>query len=116
MSAGEATQGQPERFSRDASTPIQTSIWKLPGINKVMFYAAAIYLHVALGTIIDETHPRLQRSSGLDDLSRDFLDRLADCFARSGSKLKDARDHVSATAMERKITVYICQKQKLRGQ
>ena len=54
----------------------------------------------------------LQPSSNLDNLSRDFLDRLADCFARSGSKLKDARDHVSATAMvknkrEKKITVYI---------
>ena len=112
MSAGEAIQGQPARFSRDASTPIQTSIWKLPGIDKVTFYAAAIYLHVALGTMIDETHPMLQPSSELNNLERDFLDRLADCFARSGSKLKDARDHVSATAMvknkrEKKITVYI---------
>lgn len=112
MSAAEATQGQPERFSRDASTPIQTSIWKLPGIDKVTFYAAAIYLHVALGTIIDKNDLRLQPSSVLDDLSREFLDRLADCFARSGSKLKDARDHVSAAAMvrkqkEKKITVYI---------
>ena len=55
---------------------------------------------------------------GTPEATQDFLDRFADCFARS--KLEDARDHVSATAMVRNekdkiITLYIAKNQSEKG-
>ncbi len=55
---------------------------------------------------------------GTPEATQDFLDRFADCFARS--KLEDARDHVSATAMvknekEKIITLYIAKNQSEKG-
>ncbi|KIW21366.1 hypothetical protein PV08_01946 [Exophiala spinifera] len=84
-----------------------STVWRLPGIDKDSFYAAALYLHAAAENL--ETKPFWEASDAFPD-ERNFLDHLANCFARS--KLQDARDHVSATAMvrnkERKtITVYI---------
>ena len=83
------------------------SLWKLPGFDKETFYAAALYLHAAAGSL--ESKPWI-RGPKTPEATRKFLDCLADCFARS--KLKDARDHVSATAMvrdgkEKRITLYI---------
>jgi hypothetical protein len=83
------------------------SLWTIPGIDKNTFYAAALYLH----TVVEQLEGRSWfRGPKTDLATRDFLDRLADCFARS--KLPDKRDHVSATAMVRdeehkKITLYI---------
>ncbi|KAI3330739.1 hypothetical protein F4824DRAFT_477551 [Ustulina deusta] len=88
------------------STP-NSSLWKIPGIEKDTFYAAALFLHVKAGEL--EGRP-WARGPKTPQATRAFLDHLADCFARS--KLRDARDHVSATTMvredqHRKITLYI---------
>ncbi|KAG8164512.1 hypothetical protein KVR01_006430 [Diaporthe batatas] len=89
----------------------QKSIWNLPGLEKTSFYAAALYLHVAAkGQLRDaEHHGQHYQPKTKRDL-RDFLDRLADCFARS--KDEDAQAHVSATGMvldeqQRRITIYV---------
>ncbi|KAF2807338.1 uncharacterized protein BDZ99DRAFT_522953 [Mytilinidion resinicola] len=88
-----------------------SSIWNIPGLDKDTFYAAALYLHASKGQL--EGKP-LARAPKTPQATRDFLDRLADCFARS--KLQDARDHVSATAMvrndeQKEITLYIAKNQ-----
>lgn len=88
-----------------------SSIWKLPGLDKETFYAAALYLHAARGELNGKPSSREPKTP---ETTREFLDCLADCFARS--KLQDARDHVSATAMARneeqkKITLYIAKNQ-----
>ncbi len=80
---------------------------EIPGIDQDTFYAAALYLHAAVGEL--EGRGWFRGPFTRED-TRDFLDRLADCFARS--KLWDAPDHVSATAMvkneeQKKITLYI---------
>ncbi|MCJ1469186.1 hypothetical protein MMC07_007819, partial [Pseudocyphellaria aurata] len=74
----------------------QGTLWALPGIDQDTFYAAALYLHTAAETLTSRLSYLNSRTSQEE---RDFLDRLADCFARS--KGEDARDHVSATAMAR---------------
>ena len=90
-----------------AQTDSSSSLWKLPGIDKDTFYAAALYLH----TVADGLEGRLWPRGPRTRLStRNFLDSLADCFARS--KARDAPDHVSATAMVRssqrkQITLYV---------
>ncbi|KAI9686003.1 MAG: hypothetical protein M1822_003986 [Bathelium mastoideum] len=91
------------------------SLWTIPGLDKNTFYAAALYLHVTAGSL--ESSPLVRRPK-TPQATRDFLDHLADCFARS--KRKDARDHVSATAMVRNdeaktITLYIAKNQSEKG-
>ncbi|KAK6860527.1 hypothetical protein PG995_004163 [Apiospora arundinis] len=92
-------------------TDSQKNIWNIPGLDKNSFYAAALYLHVAAkGQLRDAEHHGRHHQSKTDRNFRDFLDRLADCFARS--KDKDAQAHVSATGMvldeqQRKMTVYV---------
>lgn len=89
----------------------ERNIWNIPGLDKTSFYAAALYLHVAAkGQLRDAEHhgPHYQPKTKRD--FRDFLDRLADCFARS--KDEDAQAHVSATGMvldeqQRRITIYV---------
>jgi hypothetical protein len=117
MSAPKIAQSVAIRSSKDTSSSVETSgsIWRLPGLDKVTFYAVALYLHVVIGNI--KVDP-LYRQPNTREPTRDFLDCLADCFARS--KLQDARDHVSATAMvrndnEKKITVYISKNKSYRG-
>ena len=92
-----------------------SSIWELPGLDKDTFYAAALYLHAARG---DLSGKPLFHYVGTPVATQDFLDRFADCFARS--KLEDARDHVSATTMVRNekdkiITLYIAKNQSEKG-
>ena len=92
----------------------KNSMWRLPGLDKDSFYAAALYLHVAIGEM--EIKPMI-RPPNTPEKTRDFLDRLADCFARS--KERDARDHVSATSMSRdneqkRITLYIAKNQSYK--
>ena len=99
--------------SDSVSTP-KSSLWKLPGLDKDTFYAAALFLSVAKGNVNAGRHYREPKTS--EDI-RDFLDHLADCFARS--KDQDRRDHVSATAMVRNekrktITLYIAKNQSER--
>lgn len=84
------------------------SLWNLPGFDKTTFYAAALYLHAAAGQL--KAPPVRSMEPQTDEKTRNFLDRLADCFA--WSKSPSARAHVTATALvrddtERKITVYI---------
>ncbi|MCJ1403201.1 hypothetical protein MMC11_006424 [Xylographa trunciseda] len=91
------------------------SLWTIPGIDKNTFYAAALFLHTLVGQL--EGLPWF-RGPMTDQATRDFLDRLADCFARS--KLRDRSDHVSATAMVRdeehkKITLYIAKNRSSKG-
>ena len=100
--------------STSVSTP-NSSLWKLPGLDKDTFYAAALLLSVAKGNIEVGRHHREPKTP--EDV-RDFLDHLADCFARS--KLQDRSDHVSATAMVRNetqktITLYIAKNQSEKG-
>jgi hypothetical protein len=83
---------------------LASSIWKLPGLDKTTFYGAALYLHAAAKGQLRETKHRGDdwkfdpHASITHVQTKDFLDRLADCFARS--KSIDAQDHVSATTME----------------
>ncbi|KAI1399014.1 hypothetical protein F4819DRAFT_436380 [Hypoxylon fuscum] len=90
--------------------PVDT-LWNLPGLDKTTFYAAALYLHVAAkGQLRDTEQHRRHHHSRTDGEIQDFLDRLADCFARS--KSTDAQAHVSATAMvldkqQRMIKIYV---------
>lgn len=74
------------------------TVWNLPGINKTEFYAACIYLNAAQK---QQGKTRLlpdpQRELKTSQKTRDFLDHLADCFARS--KDDDKPQHVTATAM-----------------
>jgi hypothetical protein len=91
------------------------SLWDLPGLDKTTFYAASLYLHAARGALEGNL---LRPPTRTPEATRDFLDHLADCFARS--KLEDARDHVSATAMARDekrkiITLYIAKNQSESG-
>jgi hypothetical protein len=93
----------------------KSSLWKLPGLDKETFYAAALYLHVVR---VEFERKPLVRFSETPEATQDFLDRLADCFARS--KLQDARDDVSATPMvrneeQKKITLYIAKNQSEKG-
>ncbi|KAH7345857.1 hypothetical protein BKA66DRAFT_579133 [Pyrenochaeta sp. MPI-SDFR-AT-0127] len=89
-------------------------MWNLPGLDKATFYGAALYLHAAAKGQLRESKHRGDdwgfdpHASITDATTKDFLDRLADCFARS--KSKDAQDHVSATAME--INVDLSQNQR----
>ena len=102
--------------SHDKTTnPANVSIWELPGLDKDTFYAAALYLHAATGVL--KAKPSY-RGSKTPEATRNFLDHLADCFARS--KDQDARDHVSATAMVRnegrkEITLYIAKNKSEKG-
>lgn len=106
---------QPKTSKLESQPPYNSSIWKIPGLDKETFYAAALYLHVVAGELEEKLW---FRESSTPEATRDFLDRLADCFARS--KLQDARDHVSATAMvrtkgQKKITLYIAKNQSNKG-
>ncbi|KAK8046187.1 hypothetical protein PG996_014251 [Apiospora saccharicola] len=101
----------PETITDHPSPNSRRNIWNIPGLDNTSFYAAALYLHVAAkGQLRDaEHHGRHHQPKTKRDF-RDFLDRLADCFARS--KDKDAQAHVSATGMvldeqQRRITVYV---------
>ena len=101
--------------SLEVQSTSKSSLWGLPGLDKDAFYAAALYLHAACGEL--EVKP-LYHPVETPEATRFFLDRFADCFARS--KLADARDHVSATAMVRNekdkvITVYIAKNQSEKG-
>ena len=92
-----------------------SSLWDLPGLDKDTFYAAALYLHAARGELKGTPFYHFVETP---EATRDFLDRVADCFARS--KLEDARDHVSATGMVRNeaqkiITIYIAKNQSEKG-
>lgn len=74
------------------------SVWKLPGLDKKTFYAAALYLHLsAKGQLRDSGQGGAHHVSQTAPENKDLLDRLADCFARS--KSVDPQAHVSATAM-----------------
>ncbi|KAI1270832.1 hypothetical protein F5Y07DRAFT_405053 [Xylaria sp. FL0933] len=93
----------------------ESQLWKIPGLDKDTFYAAALYLHVKAGELEGRAWSRGPKTP---QATRDFLDHLADCFARS--KLRDARDHVSATTMvrddeQRKITLYIAKNRSSKG-
>ncbi|CAO2651293.1 Nn.00g095900.m01.CDS01 [Neocucurbitaria sp. VM-36] len=112
---GAARNTPPENIPK---SNIVGSFWKLPGLDKTTFYGAALYLHAAakgqLREIRDAEWDERRQESIADAMSKDFLDRLADCFARS--KSKDAQDHISATAMEldidlskgrREIRIYV---------
>lgn len=72
-------------------------VWGLPGFDKETFYAAALYLHAAAKGQLREVRTRERYVSTTDEATRDFLDQVADCFARS--KRIDPSAHVTATAM-----------------
>lgn len=99
------------RFKDYRQAATAATLWNLPGLDKTTFYAAALYLHVAAkGQLRDtEQHGAHHRPKTHGEI-QDFLDRLADCFARS--KSRDAQAHVSATAMaldeqHRNIKIYV---------
>lgn len=99
----------------EAQFTSNSSLWDLPGLDKDTFYAAALYLYATRGELKGTP---LYNFVETPEATRDFLDRFADCFARS--KLEDARDHVSATAMvrneaEKIITIYIAKNQSEKG-
>ena len=74
------------------------TVWNLPGINKTEFYAACIYLNAAQKQQgKTRLMPGPQHELKTSQKTRDFLDHLADCFARS--KKDDKPQHVTATAM-----------------
>lgn len=100
----------------DNASSSHTPLWRLPGLDKDTFYAAALYLHAARGTL--SGRQIFGRSIQTPVPTQDFLDRFADCFA--GSKLDDARDHVTATAIvrrqkEKSIIIYIAKNQTEKG-
>lgn len=80
-------------------------VWGLPGFDKETFYAAALYLHAAAKGQLREVRTSQRYTSTTDEGTRDFLDQVADCFARS--KRIDPSAHVTATAMvkHRKATI-----------
>lgn len=89
------------------------SIWNYTGIDKDTFYAAALYLSKTAQHLPVRARPS-NRVPKTPERTREFLDCLADCFARA--KDQTARDHVSATAMVRDdeaktITLYIAKNQ-----
>ncbi|KAJ2976865.1 hypothetical protein NQ176_g4694 [Zarea fungicola] len=91
------------------------SVWELAGIDKDAFYAAALYLSKTTEALPVKRSDRIPKTP---ESTCEFLDRLADCFARA--KDQTARDHVSATAMVRddeakKITLYIAKNQSESG-
>ena len=99
----------------EVQSTCNSSLWGLPCLDKDTFYAAALYLYAAYGEL--EVKPLFRRVE-TPEATQNFLDRFADCFARS--KLEDARDHVSATAMVRNtkdkvITIYIAKNQSEKG-
>ena len=113
MFTGDPDQSALSARSASSST---SSLWRFPGLDETSFYAAALYLHAARGSI--EAEPLFREPKTSQDI-RYFLDHLADCFARS-KLLADRRDHVSATAMVRsenlkKITIYIAKNQSEKG-
>ena len=125
MKSGATTATEPHSLARqpfhtkmsnlEVQSTFNSSLWGLPGLDKDTFYAAALYLHAARGEL--EAEP-LFHPVATPEATRFFLDRFADCFARS--KLADARDHVSATAMVRNekdkvITLYIAKNQSEKG-
>lgn len=78
-------------------SPQVLDVWKLPGFDKDTFYAAALYLHAAAKGQLREVRTQQRQQPATDEATRDFLDHIADCFARS--KLVDPSAHVTATAM-----------------
>ncbi|KAF4628821.1 hypothetical protein G7Y89_g9331 [Cudoniella acicularis] len=115
------------RYS-DITSPVLTnslqdpkafSVWNLPGLDKETFYAAALYLHTAAkGQLRDPSERSIRYETKTDEDTQNFLDRLADCFARS--KTEDPSAHVTATAMViedqlRKITIYISKNHSEKG-
>ncbi|KAL6907287.1 hypothetical protein GGI43DRAFT_257767 [Trichoderma evansii] len=104
-----------QTLNTERGLTFNSSLWNLPGIDNDTFYAAALYLHVAAGQLEERAWSRGPKTP---QTTREFLDSLADCFARS--KLQDARDHVSATAMvrddeQKKIILYIAKNQSQKG-
>ena len=105
-----------EASASDDDAPIvESPLWRLPGLDKDTFYAAALYLHAGVGELRSK---RGKRKPQTPEATRKFLDGLADCFAPS--KLPDARDHVTATAMVRReesktITIYMAKNQSEKG-
>ncbi|KFA68030.1 hypothetical protein S40285_10713 [Stachybotrys chlorohalonatus IBT 40285] len=102
----------PEGEERDIPREGNTiHVWKIPGLDKTSFYASALYLHAAAkGQLRDTEQHGQHHEPTTEPHFRDFLDRLADCFA--GSKGNDAAAHVSATGMvldktARRITIYV---------
>lgn len=101
-------------FTNSPSGQRTLSVWQLPGIDKETFYAAALYLHVAArGQLREPSRNTPRHQSQTDEGTKRFLDRVADCFARS--KDVDPSAHVTATAMSttrdtqgnKVLTVYI---------
>jgi hypothetical protein len=94
------------RGMHTASNPL----WSLPGLDRESFYAFATLLHIsANGQLrLRDDHKAPQT---VDIKIRNFLDCLADCFARS--KATNAQSHVSAAAMvldekkQRKIHIFV---------
>lgn len=109
-------------FTKTPSGHETMSLWKQPGIDKETFYAAALYLHVAARGQLREPSLRTPRyQSKTDDKTKAFLDRIADCFARS--KMMDPSAHVTATTMSKTedargnkiLTVYITKNHSEKG-
>lgn len=85
-------------MAENASGKKLHTVWNLPGINQTEFYAACIYLNAAQKQQgKTRLMPGPQRELETSRETRNFLDHLADCFARS--KGPDKPQHVTATAM-----------------
>ncbi|KAJ3577482.1 hypothetical protein NPX13_g3085 [Xylaria arbuscula] len=71
------------------------AIWKYPGLDQNTFYASAFYVHKIQRTL---TSPTLTSYPETDEVTRRFLDRLADCFAWT-KRPEETAEHVTATAL-----------------
>ncbi|KAI1367808.1 hypothetical protein F5Y08DRAFT_348592 [Xylaria arbuscula] len=72
-------------------------VWRYPGLDHNTFYASAFYVHKTQRTL---AAPTLTSHPETDEVTRIFLDRLADCFAWT-KRPKETAEHVTATALRK---------------
>ncbi|MCJ1371007.1 hypothetical protein MMC20_002222 [Loxospora ochrophaea] len=99
------------------SESVPNSIWALPGLDKTSFFAAAYYLskEKRQQRVDKEKIAKVKRKANRegpqsDEGDEEFLDRLAEIFARK--KDGNSHKHVTATALvkqehDRKLTIVI---------
>ncbi len=89
------------------------TLWNHPGLDRSTFYTAAMFLHAAAkGQLREpENHGRHHQSTA-DPRIQGFLDRLADCFARSKS-LKKPKPTSRMTANQQEISSVLYQPGKI---
>ncbi|KAI1134625.1 hypothetical protein F5Y05DRAFT_203440 [Hypoxylon sp. FL0543] len=75
--------------------PESAAVWSYPGLEQNTFYAFAYYIHKTQRTL---AAPWLDGHPQTNEVTRVFLDRLADCFAWT-KRPGETAGHVTATAI-----------------